>query len=64
MLKKSKNIILTASERDAMRNAGRTNAKLMDFLRPNIVAGITTGQIDDLVVDWTASHGHRAATLG
>ena len=64
MLKKSKNIILTASERDAMRNAGRTNAKLMDFLRPNIVAGITTGRIDDLVVDWTASHGHRAATLG
>ncbi len=36
----------------------------MDFLRPHIVAGISTGQIDDLVVKWTAEHGHRAATLG
>jgi methionyl aminopeptidase len=64
MLKKNKNIILTASERDAMRHAGQTNANLMDFLRPHIVAGITTEKIDDLVVQWTAEKGHRAATLG
>ncbi len=64
MLKKSKNIILTASERDAMRNAGRVNAELMDFLRPNVLAGISTEEIDNLVVQWTAERGHRAATLG
>lgn len=64
MLKKSKNIILTASERDAMRHAGRENASLMDFLRTQIKAGITTGQIDDWVVQWTAERGYRAATLG
>ncbi len=63
-LKKSKNIILTASERDAMRHAGRTNAALMDFIRPRIVPGITTGLIDDLVVQWTSEHGYRAATYG
>lgn len=64
MLKKSKNIILTASERDAMRHAGRMNAELMDFIRPHVVAGATTESIDDLVVQWTAEHGYRAATLG
>ncbi len=63
-LKKSQDILLNAAERECMRAAGRANAALMDFLRPNIVAGITTGQIDDLVVKWTAEHGHRAATLG
>jgi len=64
MLKKSKNIILTHSERDAMRNAGRMNAMLMDFLRPQVVAGTTTGKLDDLVVQWTRDHGYKAATLG
>jgi len=64
MLKKSKTIVLTHAERDAMRHAGRMNARLMDFLRPQIVAGTTTGTIDDLVVQWTHQHGYRAATLG
>ncbi len=47
-----------------MRHAGRTNAVLMDFLRTQIGPGITTGKIDDLVVQWTAQRGYRAATLG
>jgi len=64
MLKKQKKLILTEAQQDSMRRAGRVNARLMDFLRPHIVAGIKTQQIDDLVVAWTNDHGHKAATLG
>jgi len=66
MLKKPhlKKLILTDSQRDAMRRAGRVNAQLMDFLRPHIQAGISTHRIDEMVRQWTADHGHTAATLG
>ena len=64
MLKKQKKLILTEAQRNSMRHAGRTNAKLMDHLRPHIVAGITTQEIDDRVANWTRKHGHKAATLG
>lgn len=64
MLKKLKKLMLTSEQQDMMRRAGRVNAQLMDFLRPQIQAGITTRQIDDLVVGWTHDHGHKAATLG
>jgi len=64
MLKKLKKLILTSEQQDAMRRAGRVNAQLMDYLRPRILAGITTQKIDDLVVGWTCDHGHSAATLG
>jgi methionyl aminopeptidase len=64
MLKKLKKLILTSDQQAAMRRAGRVNAQLMDFLRPNIKAGITTGEIDDLVASWTSDHGHISATLG
>lgn len=64
MLKKLKKLLLTSDQQEAMRRAGRVNAQLMDFLRPNIKAGITTGKIDDLVASWTSDHGHIPATLG
>ena len=64
MLKKQKKLILTSEQQDAMRRAGRVNAQLMDFLRSHVRAGITTGKIDDLVVQWTRDHGHISATLG
>lgn len=65
MLKKNaSSLLLNQSDRDKMRSAGQANAALMDHLRPHVVAGITTQQIDDLVVEWTRQHGHRAATLG
>ncbi len=47
MLKKLKKLILTTEQQDAMRRAGRVNAQLMDFLRPNITAGTTTAEIDE-----------------
>lgn len=67
MLKKKNkkpNLILSAYERDAMRQAGQVNAALMDFLRPQITAGVTTEQIDRWVYDWTIQNGHKPATLG
>ena len=51
-------------QRDCMREAGRFNAKLMDFLRPQILPGITTDQIDQWVHEFTLAAGHTPATLG
>ncbi len=64
MLKQSKSIILNAAQRDRMRAAGRANAALIDFLRPQIVAGVTTEEIDRAVYAWTIERGYRPATLG
>jgi methionyl aminopeptidase len=46
-----------------MRNAGKFNAQLMDFLRPHVKAGIRTDELDRAIHDYTVSHGHRPATL-
>jgi methionyl aminopeptidase len=54
---------LTPTECDAMRAAGRFNARLMDYLRQFMKPGITTGEIDQLVFDYTVSHGHKPAPL-
>ncbi|TWU35073.1 type I methionyl aminopeptidase [Novipirellula artificiosorum] len=64
MLKKQKKLILTEAQQESMRRAGRVNAQLMDFIRPHVVAGVKTSHLDELVVRWTADHGHKAATLG
>jgi len=64
MLKQSKNIILTGAQRDKMRAAGRANAALLDYIRPKVVAGVATEQIDRWVYEWTMQHGYRPATLG
>ena len=55
---------LREADREAMRRAGRFNAQLMDFIRPHVKAGTTTGEIDKLVHDYTCDHGHRPAPLG
>ena len=51
-------------ERDALRKAARFNAQLMDFVRPQIRAGTTTDEIDQLVYNYTLDHGHTPACLG
>jgi len=50
-------------KREGMRAAGRFNAELMDVLRPSVQLGITTGDIDRLVHDYTLDHGHIPAML-
>jgi methionyl aminopeptidase len=47
-----------------MRQAGKFNAELMDYVRPRIEPGVTTGQIDQWVHDYTVKHGHIPACLG
>jgi methionyl aminopeptidase len=57
-------IILGHEDRDRMRAACRFNAQLMDFIRPQVKEGVTTGEIDRLIHQYTLDHGHRPATLG
>jgi methionyl aminopeptidase len=57
-------LLLELPERDKMRKAGAFNAELMDYIRDYIKPGITTGEIDQLVHDYTTDHGHTCATLG
>ena len=64
MLQNRKKLLLQKAGRDAMGVAGAFNAQLMDYVRPYIRAGITTGEIDQLIYDYTLDHGHKPATLG
>lgn len=56
-------LLMTPWERDGMRQAGRFNSQLMDFVRPYVRAGMTTGEIDRQVFEFTRDHGHVPATL-
>jgi methionyl aminopeptidase len=47
-----------------LKVAGQFNAQLMDFLRPHVQPGVTTGELDRLVSDYTRDHGHTPACLG
>jgi methionyl aminopeptidase len=64
MLQNKKKIKLARPEREAMRHACQFNASLLDYLRDFIKPGITTGEIDELVYDYTTKHGHVPAPLG
>lgn len=62
--KKGTPYLLNEDERDGMRAACRFNAELMDYIRPHVKPGVTTGAINDLVYNYTVSHGHTPACLG
>lgn len=47
-----------------MRKACRFNAQLMDVVRQHVRPGVTTGEIDRIVYEYTVGHGHRPACLG
>ena len=64
MLFGRQNLALVEVERGCMRKAGRFNAQLMDHLRTFVKAGITTGEVDQLVLEYTRDHGHTPACLG
>jgi methionyl aminopeptidase len=64
MLQNIRKLQLNESERNAMRAAGRFNARVMDHLRQFVRPGITTNEIDRIVAKFTADHGHRAASFG
>jgi len=50
-------------KRLGMREAGRFNAEVMDFIRPYVLPGVTTGEIDRLIHEYTLDHGHIPAPL-
>src|SRR5213075_724047 len=49
---------------EGMRRAGRLAAKILDALVPQVVPGITTGEIDAIVQRMTLEAGGVPATLG
>ncbi len=51
-------------QREKLRAAGRFNAQLMDFVRPHVLPGVTTNELDKLVHEYTLDHGHVPACLG
>lgn len=56
--------LLKERQRNAMREAGRFNAQLLDHVRPHVRAGITTAELDRLAAEYTRKHGHTPACLG
>jgi methionyl aminopeptidase len=64
LYKARRKLTLSESERQMMRAAGRFNAQLLDFVRPHVRPGVTTGEIDRLVYTYTRDHGHVPACLG
>jgi methionyl aminopeptidase len=60
----TKTPIYNERERAHLREAGRFNAQVMDFIRPFVKPGVTTQELDRLVDDYTRSHGHIPACLG
>jgi methionyl aminopeptidase len=65
MLQTNRNKLrLNEFEREAMRKACRFNAALMDVLRRHVKPGVTTGELDRIVHEYTVSHGCRPASLG
>jgi methionyl aminopeptidase len=51
-------------ERPKLRAAGRFNAALLDHLRPFVVPGITTAELDRIAHEFTIAQGHKPACLG
>ena len=64
LIRRNRKLQLTEKERDMMRAACAFNAQLLDHIRPHVKAGVKTSEIDDMVHDYTFSHGHVPACLG
>ncbi len=64
MLRAKRELFLHDFECDLMRFAGSFNASVMDYLRPMVKAGITTGELDRVAHDFIVGHNHRPACLG
>ncbi|MCL2219062.1 MAG: type I methionyl aminopeptidase [Chitinispirillia bacterium] len=60
----NKNHAKTPEQIANMRLCGAFNGELMDYIRPHVKAGVTTGELDRLVHEYTVSNGHTPACLG
>jgi methionyl aminopeptidase len=55
--------IHTPADFEAMRKAGRLAAEVLDFITPQVVAGVTTARLDQLCHDFIVEHGAIPAPL-
>jgi len=62
--KRAKAPVYGEEERTGIREAGRFNAELMDVVREHVQPGVTTGELDRIVYEYTLDHGHTPACLG
>jgi methionyl aminopeptidase len=62
-LKHKRGLAKTPAEIEGMRRAGAFNGELMDYLRQNVMAGVSTLELDTLAHDYTRKHGHTPACL-
>ena len=60
----SRSLIKTPEQIEGIRRAGVVNTGILDMLESEIRPGMTTQEIDDLVAEYTESHGATSACLG
>ncbi len=56
-------IIHAPTDFEGMRRAGRLAAETLDMITPHVRAGVTTGDLDQLIHDFTEAQGAIPATL-
>ncbi len=56
--------LYTGKDVEHLRRAGAANAAVLDFIRPFVRAGISTGELDRQIHDFTVSQGYIPACLG
>lgn len=57
-------MIKTPAQIEGMRKAGLLNTAVLDYVSEHVREGMTTQEIDDLVREYTTSHGGICAPLG
>ncbi|MBB2159652.1 type I methionyl aminopeptidase [Gluconacetobacter sacchari] len=57
-------ILHTPEDFAGMRAAGQLAARTLDMIVPHVRAGVTTGELDQLIHDFMIAHGATPATLG
>ena len=59
----SRKLIKTPEQIEGIRRSGVVNTGVLDLVAQEIHAGMTTLEIDEMVYDYTVSHGAIPATL-
>lgn len=60
----SRNLIRTPEEIDGIRRSGEVNTALLDMVGQEIREGLSTGELDDMVYQFTKDHNGIPADLG
>jgi methionyl aminopeptidase len=63
-MSKKEIVIKTPEQIEGIRKACKITAQTLEYIRPYIVPGVSTGEINRLVENFTAVHGGIAAPLG